>query len=156
MPEGFSYDLEHGFRIEEDNMFEQAMNTYGFWPDALIPGLAQYQTLQGGFDHRRIVGTTAQVGLAMYSMNNLVLWCNKYSNPGQGLVSGMAAKRSALLGTAIPKSPFGMMFRSMAAVSWAIVFYDVSHYALNYGFLGESKQSFVDGLVEFATMGMFS
>lgn len=156
MPEGFSYSIEEGFRIEEDNMFEQAMNTYGFWPDALIPGLAQYQTLQGGFDHRRIVGTTGQVGLAMYSMNNLVLWCNKYSNPGQGLVSGMARKRSALLGTAIPKNPFGMMFRSMAAVSWAIVYYDAVNWALNVDFLGKQKQSFIDGLTDFATWGMFS
>ncbi len=155
MASGFSYSLEEGMSIEEDYWFEEAMNTYGFWPDALIPGLAQYQTMKGGFDHRRIVGTTAQVGGALYSLNNLVLWCNKYSNPGQGLVTSMAGRKAALLGGALPKNPFGLAFRSMAAVSWAIVIYDVTNWALNLNFLGKQKYSFIDGLVDFGTWGMF-
>jgi len=156
MSSGFSYSLEEGMSIEEDFWFERAMNTYGFWPDSLIPGLAQYQTMQGGFDHRRIVGTTSQLGGALYSLNNLVLWCNKYSNPGQGLVTSMGARKTALLGGTLPRNPFGLAFRSMAAVSWAIVYYDVVNWALNFEFLGKQKQSFVDGLVDFASWGMYS
>lgn len=146
---GFSYSLEEGMQAEEDYWFEEAMNTYGFWPDSLIPGLAQYQTMQGGYNHRRIVGTTAQVGGALYSLNNLVLWCNKYSDPGQGLVRRNALRKSAMLGTAIPRGPFGAVFRSMSVISFAIVYYDAVNYALNFGFLGEQKQSFLDGLAEF-------
>ena len=155
MTDQWSYSLEEGFLIKEENLIEEAMNTYGFWPDALIPGLAQYQTMQGGYDHRRVVGTTGQVGAALYAMNNLALWCNKYSNPGQGLVTGMATRKSALLGSALPKNPFGLVFRSMAAVSWTIVYYDAVNWALNVNFLGKQKQSFVDGLTDFATWGMF-
>ncbi len=92
----FNYSLEEGLSVEEEDAIDKMLNTYGFFPDALIPGLAQYQTMRGGFNHRKIVGTTAQLGGALYSLNNLVLWCNKYSNPGQGLVSGMALKVSSV------------------------------------------------------------
>jgi hypothetical protein len=153
MIDGFSYSLEEGMQIEEDYWFEEAMNTYGFWPDSLIPGLAQYQTMQGGYNHRRIVGTTAQLGGALYSLNNLVLWCNKYSNPGQGLVTRNALRKTALLGAALPKNPFGIAFRTMSAVSWAIIAYDVTHWALNLKFIGKQKYSFIDGLVDFGTWG---
>ena len=146
MIDGFSYSLEEGMQIEEDYWFEEAMNTYGFWPDSLIPGLAQYQTMQGGYNHRRIVGTTAQLGGALYSLNNLVLWCNKYSNPGQGLVTRNAVRKSALLGTAIPSNPFGMAFKSMAAISWMIVYYDVVNYALNFKWSGFGGKSFIERL----------
>ena len=156
MPEGYGYSLEEGFFIEEDNAFEEAMNTYGFWPDSLIPGLAQYQTMRGGFRPRRIVGTTTQVGAVLYSMNNLALWCNKYSAPGQGLVTSMAGRKTALLGGVMPRNPFGMLFKSMAGISLAIMYYDAVNYAMNFGFLGKQKQSFIDGLTDFATWGMFS
>ena len=143
----FNYSLEQGLSVEEEDAVDKMLNTYGFFPDALIPGLPQYQTMQGGFDHRRIVGTTAQLGGALWSLNNLVLWCNKYSNPGQGLVSGMSIKRSALLGTAIPKNPFGIAFRTMASVSWAIVYYDAAVYALNFKWL--QGKSFNQRLADF-------
>ena len=149
----FNYSLDEGLSLDEEDALNKMLNTYGFFPDALIPGLAQYQTMQGGFNHRRIVGTTAQVGFVLFNMNNLVLWCNKYSNPGQGLVTSMAGRKTAMLGAALPKNPFGLAFRSMAAVSWAIIAYDVTNWALNLKFIGKEKYSFIDGLVDFGTWG---
>lgn len=144
----FNYSLDEGLSLQEESEINKMLNTYGFFPDALIPGLAQYQQMQGGFDHRRIVGTTAWGGFILYNMNNLVLWCNKYSDPGQGLIRGGALRNTAVLGTQLPKNPFGIAFRTMANISWAIVYYDAAVYALNFKWL--QGKSFNQRLADFA------
>ncbi len=152
---GFNYSLDEGLSVEEEDAIDRAINTYGFLPDALIPGLAQYQTMQGGFNHRKVVGSTAQISMLFHSMNNLVLWCNKYSNPGQGLVTSTAARRTMLTGAAVPRNPFGMTYKLLTRVSIAIVYADIVDYGLNFGFLGPAKKSFNEQLEVFAKWGMF-
>jgi hypothetical protein len=156
-----SYDLQRGYDYHGDNPVLTQLSRYGFTQDALIPGLGQYQTLSNvgsgdltGF--RKGVGKTMQMSALLYGLDKGVRFLD---TTGQGYITATQRRMMALNPRmAFPVSPFGKMLRISGGLSLLMIYYDLIDYGMNVDFLGSATgrgQSFLDGLVEFFTMGMF-
>jgi hypothetical protein len=157
-----SYSLHRGYEYHGDNPVLTQLNRYGFTQDAFVPGMGQYQILVGiGSgnvpDFRKGVGKTFQLSAVLYGLDKGVRFLD---TTNQGYITATQRRLMALNPRmAFPVSPFGKVLRISGGLSLLMIGYDLIDYGLNLKFIGGANGpswSFLDGLVDFATWGMFA
>lgn len=152
-----SYNLHTGYEYHGDNPFMQSLYKYGFTQDWMVPGLGQYQTAASLFDgaasSRRAVGKSVQMAGFLYGIDRYVRWLNKYSGGGGYITRGQRTLMALNPSMKMPVSPFGMAFKLLGSISLLTMYYDAVDYLIHKPIA--QGQSFVDGLVEWATVGWF-